>query len=675
MGEMTIPIENTDVAGTEEQAPVEPMTDAPFSEEIQKSLLGHLTTELEVAERNNEKVNDDFKTYYNMVHSIRNKKPNDWESDISLPEFLSRLLTQIGNFCGQYFSSTDYVENDIDSDDPKDIKEAKASKNLLNIILKDAEAYYYYKVVRLINFVFTCGSGVIKGGYSQLVEKIFSHMNQRSELATHPQTGEPLADDGTPFIDPIVQRAAFTTIQEPVYKDDIKVDKPIFDVYPNQNVYMSPEYCYSLNDKEYVIFETEKTLSKLKAEKEQMGYFNLDFLEEETPEGKRGEKTYDQDGKLIPQPQPPEKTFIEYERWGKYPVRLEGGKYVPAIDEQGKFEDGAELVECIIHYVQQREKDAPRHVIGFRKSKHTSRPMVRFICYVDMVDDNGFGDGAVNREIQIAIDDNFNIGAYRTTMAAMPSFKGKKFSGVPSKVKTGPTQVTMLENLTDLEQWVIADNPQGVIYQHNLLASGMDRSMATSPNTMGMPSDRAETATVGSIMNQRANIRIGMKSMNLEFIGFSDFYRMILTLCNDFMLPETLNDLLGEDLAAAYNPKRKDKFKPVSQALETEESKAFKLKTWQGILGIIAPMNNPKTPFAVNYILGQMLETMGGSFKHFKDYMLEEDPQSVLLYQLATGSKGTGSPPAGPGPMAPPQNQMRLPQGLTEQNMRGAMNA
>jgi hypothetical protein len=660
---------------TDDQLSVDdPVSDAPFSIRSQKAVLDHLTTELDVAKRNNLKVNENFKTYYNMIHSVRNRKPNDWESDISLPEFLSRLLAQIGIFGTQYFSSTDYVEADLDSDDPKDVAESKAAKNLLNVILRDPDTFYYHKTIRLINFVFSCGYGIIKGGYKQKVNKIFSHMEQKSEIVVDPISGEYLAEDGTFYRDPMRQRVKFNTTESPVDRDEVEIDTPVFDVYPNQNVYQSPEYCYTLNDKEYIIFETEKTLSQLEAEKDQMGYFNLESLHDETPEGKRGEKTYNEDGTTIEQPQPPEKTFIEFERWGKYPAKEVDGKYVPAIDEQGKFKDDAELVECIIHYVQQRESDSPRHIIGFRKSPHTRRPMVKFLCYVDMVNDNGFGDGEVNRELQIAIDDNFNISSYRTTMAAMPSFKGKKFSGVPAKVKTGPSTVTMLENLGDLEQWIIDDDPQGSMIQHNLLASRMDYAMATSPQTMGMPSERAETATVGAITNQRANMRSGMKTMNLEFIGFNDFYRMLLTLCNDFMLPETLENLVGKELAAAYNPKRKDKFKPVSQALETEESKAYKLKTWQGILGMVGSIQNPKTPQVVNYIIGQMLETMGGQFNHFRKFMFEDDVETNLLYTLATGAKGGGSPPSGPNPMPPAQNQTGLPPGRTEQTVRGTMN-
>lgn len=649
-------------------------SDWNVSEEVQKALLFHLSEELSVASRNNEKINEDFDAYYNMIHSIRERKPNEWESDIALPEFMSRLLSQIGNFVAQYFGSTDYVAADIDSDDPKDITESKAATKLLNTLLNDKESHYYHKIVRLITYVFTCGYGIIKGSYQQRVVKEFSHYNQQSEYVTDPLTGEYLAEDGTPYADPTIQKPSFQVSEVPQYVDRLVVDKPVFDIYPVQNVYMSPEYAYSLNDKEYVIFETEKTLDELKEKEDEMGYVNLNLLEKEEPVGQRGEKTYNKDGKLEEQPTPVVKNFILLERWGKYPAIEKDGVYMPGFDKNGKFSEDAENVECIIHFIKGREKDEPNHIIGFRKSKHSRRPMCRFLCYVDMVNDSGFGDGEVNRELQRAINDNYNLMNYRTKLAITPAFKGKRFQ-VDEHIRKSPDKVILLENLDDLEELTVEDNIQGGIVHQNLLASRMDFSMATAPQTMGMSPDRAETATQASIINSRANIRIGMKSMNLEFIGFTEFYDMLLTLCNDFMLPETLEELIGKEMAMAYNPKRKDKFKPVSQALETEESKQYKLKTFQGILGMVSSMPNPKTPFVVNYIIGQMLETLGGTFKHFKKYMFSEDEEANLLYQLATGSKGQGSPPVGPGPMAPSQNQMGMPQRQPEQMARGAMNA
>jgi hypothetical protein len=647
-------------------------SDWDVKEDIQKALLGHISDELKVAERNNAKINDDFETYYNMIHAIREEKPNEWESDIYLPEFLSRLLAQMGIFAGQYFSSTDYVETDIDSDDPKDVAEAKASKKLLNTLLKDKEAYYYQKIMRLKMFQNSCGYGIIKGGYKQRVEPVVSHYVQESDFSRDPETGDYVAEDGTPYLDPTLQKPAFDTVQKPVYKNNVLVDKPIFDVYPVQNVYMSPEYAYSLNDKRFVIFESEdKTLDDLRAEAAEMGYVNLDLLDEEDPEGPLGVKTYNRDGDIEEQAKPVAKTFIVYERWGKYPtITDKEGKYKPGIDKDGEWSDKAENVECIIYYAKNREPDDVRHIIGFRSSPHTKRPMVRFLCYVDPVNDNGFGDGEMTRELQRAINDNYNLMNYRTKLSITPAFKGKKFSGIPEKVTISPETVTMMENLDDLQEIKIEDNIQGGVIHQNLLSSRMDYSMATSPQTMGMPSERAETATVGAITNQRANLRSGMKSMNDEFIGFTEFYDMLLTLVNDFMLPETLEELLGPD-AFAYNPKRKDKFKPVSQALETEESKQFKLKTWQGILQMVVGMPpNPKTPMVVNYAIGQMLELMGGQFSHFKKFMFEDNPEAVALYQIATGAQGgQGTPPTGPS-MTITSNQQGIPQAGAEQMTR-----
>jgi hypothetical protein len=223
--------------------------------------------------------------------------------------------------------------------------------------------------------------------------------------------------------------------------------------------------------------------------------------------------------------------------------------------------------------------------------------------------------------------------------------------------------------MDDLVEFQISDNIQGGLANHGMLTQNMDYVLATSPQTMGQSPQRGETATQASIIAERANIRIGMKSMNLEFIGFTELYDMILGLCDDFMLPETLEEILGAD-ARFYNPNREDRYKPVSQALETEASKQFKIRMYDQLLGRIVQMQNPKTPMVVNYIMGQIIELMGGNFKHFKQFMFSEDPSTVLLYQLATSGGGSApTPNQPPGAMAP-QNQVGLPQGNQELQTR-----
>jgi len=656
-------------------------SDSDIPELVQERLLSILSDEWTVAQSNKSNEIDDFKEYYDLLHCVRKDKPNEWESDIFLPEFVSRILKQIGNFVSQYFQSRDFVENDMESEDPQDIAEAKASKKLLNKLLNAKDAHYFQKISRLLMFVFIHSYGIIKGCYEQEIEEVIAGYNPREEVAFG-DDGQPLADDGMPFLDPYMQRPMKQVIQEPIMQKVVKRDTPVFDVYPIQNVFMSPEYSYTLKDKEYIIFKEEGVpLDKLEAEAARMGYFNLHILRDigKKSEDERGHETYNKEGKEDTSA-PTVPRFDLLERWGKLPLLVkssdEKGRptdYEVGIDTDGNPKKEAVYYDCIVTTaVTTGTTPNIEHLIRFQPSPYSKRPMVRFLCYVDPLNDNGFGDGEVNRELQIAINDGFNLMNYRTKLATTPAFIGRKFSGLPEKVRVSPESVIMMEDITqDLRELQIADNIQGSIVQNQMLTSRMDYAMATSPVTMGVEPDRRETATTSSIVNQHSNIRIGMKSMALEFIGFTEFYDMLLSLCNDFMLPETLEGILGE-YAQFYNPAREDKFKPVSQALETEDSKAVKIRMWDQVLGRVVNFPNPKTPMVVNYIMGQVLELMGGDFKAFKKFMFEEDPKLNAYYQLATGGQmpgGAGQQPGGM-PGGGPQNQTGLPQGQAEQANR-----
>jgi len=281
---------------------------------------------------------------------------------------------------------------------------------------------------------------------------------------------------------------------------------------------------------------------------------------------------------------------------------------------------------------------------------------------------------------------------YRTKLSITPGFKAKRFAGIPDNVRVTPEKAIMVENMEDLEEFKIEDNIQGGLHHQNLLSSRMDFAMATHPQIMGVSPEPRETATQATLIDDRASTRLSMKSTNLEFIGFTEFYDMLLTMVNDFMLPPTLENILGRHVQH-YNPNRQDKFKPVSQALDSEESKQFKIKMWDQVLGRVAAIPNPKTPAVVNYIIGQVLELMGGDFKHFKRFMFEEDPRSLMLYQLVTGSAnppiaGPGQPGTGAGPPKPgqakrqnpprsgsPSNQYGFPQSPREQATRASISA
>ena len=669
-------------------------TDSDIPMETQKATLAVITDEFTIAGKNMTSYEEDFEEFYNMLRSIRDGKQNEWESDISLPEFISRIMTQVGLFVGRYFASRDFVEPDLDSEEPEDVLEARASKKLLNTLLNDKDAHYYQKVVRLLMNVFPFGYGIIKGGYAQRTEQVIDGYETQSEYVQD-EFGNYLADDGYEYTDTTTQRPMMDNKQVPIYKQNIIEDRPVFDIYPNQNVYMSPEYSYTLQDKDWLIFESEGILDKLNEQKESHGYFNLHLLEDIDNDVKaHREKTSNYEKKTDEEDKPIVKRVVLLERLGVFPMvfkeRDEKGIPIdpkPGIDKDGKIIDKAENIEGIITTVKSTRSSSLQYMIRFQASSFTRRPVVRFLCYVDPVKDAGFGDGQLVREIARAVNDNYNLMNFRTKLATTPAFKGKRFSGIDEHIKISPERIIDVENMDDLQEFQISDDISGGIDHHRLLISGMDDAMSTGAQTRGQSPERKETATQASIIGEKANIRIGMKALNLEFIGFTEFYDMLLSLCNDFMLPETLEKLIGQD-AFAYNPERRDRFKPVSQALETEESKREKIKGWDQLAGIVQSVPNPKTPMVLNYIIGQRIELMGGSFKHFKKFMFEEDPKTNMLYQIATGGKmqmpgmpGAAGAPGQPGQGRPqqakrvspgggPQNQTGLPQSPREQKVR-----
>ena len=658
-------------------------SDSTIPEKIQDIMVEDLKDDFFVAEQNMNEVNKDFDEYYDMIHCVRKNNENEWESSVALPEFISRLLTQVGNFVSKYFASRDYVETDEDEGDAKTLAQSKVAKDLLNAILNDSETYYFQKIVRLLMFCWPSGWAVVKGGYEQRIERYISGYKTKMESGVD-EEGNFLADDGSIYEDSSSQRPQYNEVEEPVYDIRVVKDRPVFDVYPNQNVYFSPEYTYSLNDKQYVVFENDSlTLDDLEIS-ETDDYFNLHLLKEATakdipPVQGEGDKTWNKEGKFQPIANPPSPKFRVLEWWRKYPVVVKERNpdtgevidYEPGVDADGEMKENAELLECkITTAAKVGVAEQSTTLIGFEVSKHSRRPMARFLCYIDALNDSGFGDGELTAQLSSAIDDNFNLGNFRTKLATTPAFKVKRFSGIPDKIKVGPEEGIPVENMEDLQELAIRDNIQGAMMQNGMLASRMDGAMATSAQTMGQSPDRAETATQAGIISQRAETRIGMKSTMLEFVGFTEFYQMLLTLCNDFMLPQTLEKLVGEE-AYLYNPGLTTRFRPVSQALETEESKNFKMKMIDQIMGRVVNFPNPKTPMVLNYLIGMWLEAAGKNFKHFKKFMFSEDPELNLLYQLVTG----GSMPMQQSPQmggGGPSNQQGIAQSTPEQQVRAA---
>ena len=83
--------------------------------------------------------------------------------------------------------------------------------------------------------------------------------------------------------------------------------------------------------------------------------------------------------------------------------------------------DKAEFEECIITSAGAREDGDSGLLIRFQASPYTVRPIVRFLCYIDAINDCGFGDGELVNELSIANNDMLNLSNYRVRLATTPA--------------------------------------------------------------------------------------------------------------------------------------------------------------------------------------------------------------------------------------------------------------
>ena len=382
------------------RGPKRKTTDSDIKQPVQDKILVIVNDEFAVARTNMQPIHKKFNEYYNLLHCIRMGKEHEWENDIALPEFASRLLTQIGDFVSRYFSSRDFVDVHLDSEDPKDVAESKASKRLLNSILSKKDLHYFHKIVRLLMFSNPLGYGIIRGNYRQVTRERVTGYEQKEEYIIG-EDGNPMAEDGNVYIDQITQRPAKQTIDVPITTKEVVEDWPDFDVFPIQNVYFDMRYTYSMRDKEYVYFTSEETLDSLESCADQCGYFNLHLLKdmESATANQTGKDTWNKDKGANDSSKRVLTSYIIRERWGLFPLIVEERdekdrpiKYKPGIDKDGNVMDKAEFEECIITSAGAREDGDSGLLIRFQASPYTVRPIVRFLCYIDAINDCGFLD-------------------------------------------------------------------------------------------------------------------------------------------------------------------------------------------------------------------------------------------------------------------------------------------
>lgn len=588
-----------------------------FNETIEIQLTGIIYNEYTVSKQNRAFDISDFEACVDLFDNERYEKEYDWQSDIPIPEFASQMLTQASIDVAQYFQTRDFVETYIQDPSDEALLAADASEELLNRTLNRRDLYHYQKFVRAKSLNNISGEIYAECGWERTETK----------------------------------------------------DQFWYDILDPRNVFTDNKYCYSLQDKDYVIIRTEKTFDKLKREAGRHGYFNLDLLKDikadSDTETKRETRDRDDGTTVTPQNKVTE-NFDILKRYGLYWISDDGS---PGLDESGEIKEGAELKEVIMTIAMNK---GTRILIGFHETPYIDanynpfKPIIRGMCYIHPTRDKGIGDGHYARPLQIAINDTFNVSNDRTMLATMPTMKGKKFvTDDADSIFWAPGHLIELNEPDDLQEMQIADNIQGAMSQLGLLINKMQQTTSIYPTTMGdVPRDSSTTATAVQGANQRSNQRSNYKSLTFEYTFLNELYWMIQQMTWTFAKPETGIDLMG-DKVFNFNPSLDYFYKPLSQSIETEESKAAKIKQWTTILQTIAASQHPDMPVIFNYVIAQIVTLMGDEFINFSDKFLSPD------HPMQETTQGT---PQNEQTNGGPSNQYLLPQGNQEIQAREAMN-
>lgn len=576
------------------------MPERKFDEFIEKQVISHLVDNEYIVEKTNAQESyHDFEAAIDLYDNERVERDYDWMSDIPIPEFASQMLTQTSIDVAQYFQTRDFVETYIQDPSDEALLAADAAEECLNRTLNRRDLYHYQKFVRA-KTINNIGGQVVATCWWDKKRRQFNYE----------------------VIDP-------------------------------RNVVMSREYAYSLQQKEWIILRYERTLPELKREARSHGYFNLEFLEDidATGDTETKRETRDRDEGYKQSPVRKYKgPFDILKRYGKYWIMPDG---TPGIDTDGEVKDDAKLEEMVIIFAKAKGTTT---LIGFHKQPYKDangaryRPVIRGICYIHPTRDTGTGDGHYARPLQKAINDTFNISNDRVRLATLPTLKGKKYvTAETDSVYFEPEHMIELNEPGDLEEFRIEDNIAGAMAQLGILTQKMQQTTSIYPPTMG-EAEPTETATAIVTGERHTNQRTNYKSLTFEYTFLNELYWIILQMTFQFATEEDGFMLMGDKMYD-FNPTLDFFYKPLSQAIETESSKAMKMKNWITILGYIAQMPHPDAPRIFNYILSKIVVLMGDEFENIMDKLLS--PEQPL-------AETPGGDQAAPTEVAGPSNQYNI---------------
>ena len=583
-------------------------------EEIQQIISGMVVdSEYRVAANNNSGINTDFDAMIDMLESKRNEKDYEWMSDYNLPEMISILLTDSSGWASTMFTTRDFCEVKLDGEKPEDFLSARATKKVINKTLNDRDLFYYQKYMRLRLINALVGHCYVICWWDQVMKS--------KSITVNAPTRTGMDDNGMPIVEMMPKER---TVEIPV------IDRFNFDVLDPRNVFTDNKYCYTAQQKDWIIVRSEVTYEQLVMDREKNGYFNLDKVRESIRDSRIGKsdtnkETYgkDTDGEFS---KPVVKYFDLLDRYGKFwAIVKERDEHdnpilcTPGIDRDGLPIENAELVEMISTFVLIGNT---KIMIRFEPTPFIDsygnpyKPIIRGSCYIHPVKDEGLSDGKYMRELQIAINDTFNMSSDRVKLATLPVFKGRKYAIEDnSSIYIEPEHVIELENVDDLQELHISDNVKGALDQLGMLTGKMQQVTSIYPTTMGALPSSETTATAIAGSEQRSNARGNYKSLTFEYTFLTEFYWTIMQMSYRFAKDETLLRMLGDD-AQHFDARLDYTYTPVSTAIEAEQNKYKKIQLYDQTIGRISGMVQqlPEVIPIIAHMLGRQLELQGDEF-------------------------------------------------------------
>ena len=652
--------------------------DSKYGDPVERAIATIVyDNEYKQAKSNNDVDYAEYENLLDLLDGIRAEKNYSWNSDIHIPLFFAHLASEASTWAAQYFSSRDFCDVYLEGLDPKDKLKSYATKVLINKTLNMKDIYHYHKYIRgrMINWLFGQKYTICYWDFKSKMVKVKQPPEQRQVPEIDEQTGD------------IVYRPI--QIPQPDKEEErVILDRFNYDVIDPRNVYTDYGYTYSVQDKPWVIIRSDCTYAQLKADEERYGYFNLDKVESLLSPGRNDEtdtglETYNYNQLNTPIDQTPETKFDLLQRFGTMWCIVEEidddgvvAKAKPGWDDNGIKDEDAELIQTIISFVVINGKEV---LIRFQPTPFIDSkgepyyPLVRSWCYIHPARDTGLSDGKNLRELNIAIDDTFNISQDRVMLSTLPVLKGRKMSLEDNPtVYIEPEHIIELENpREDLMEMDIKDNIQGALQQITSLDLWAQKTDGIFPPNMGgLPDKTSVTATASAAGESHANARGGFKSLTYEYTDLIEFYWIILQMTYRFARPETAMKLMGQ-LAYVFDPDGDYTYVPLSKNLESEHTKRQKVATMDQMMGRVSALLKvfPKEAAMITAKILQMeFEELGAEYQDVKGIL-------DALTKAKPAEEGKGAEGVKDGKPEMTSNEQGLPVSPHEAGARALGNA